>query len=530
MSSLKPEIARREQDLAAALRARHADTLQGALGHLDDVRAVAVVISLSLPSARTRTGQLLALHLANLLGRLEGVVASVSVSIDEDSPVELLPGVDHRDAAGGGLLSAAVLRSARLARPDQASPPEALRHCSRGALVVRIGALRAGEAVVHTAASAWVAYVGAKPGPECVDDERSATGAHAAAALAAAEIFRHLRVVGDLSSGPSALLFSTWDWTFSTSLTDGSPTKSSLQALYDVGLLRFTLVGAGAVGCAFLLAMWASQVPVFEGLVIDGDQVSATNLNRYVLFGLSDLGCAKAVRAAELLERQRPRFSLRPVPEWWSDYRRRDSYPIRLLISAVDTNRARHQLQDALPCLVFGGSTLALRAQVDRYDLASAESNCLKCHNPPEPVETDASLRARLLQLDRTVLRLEAIDRGVEPDLLKRYVDDLRTGGDGCAILAGSSLDKLRRASGESNFAVSFVSSLAGTLLAAQVMRESSGAGVLLRPGHSRGLFQLWRPGAVSNSVRKGDPNAVCWCRQAEVRNVYNALWGTAGA
>ncbi len=526
MSNLGPKAPPAEQDLAAALRARHADTLEGALSDLDDVRPVPVVISLSALSARTRAGQLLGLHLANLLGRLEGVVASVRASIDEDSPVHLLAGVDHLSPAGGDRLSTAVLRSARLAHPVQnglseQNPP--------AGLVVRIGSLMVGEAAVCTSASSWVAYVGAKPGPECVDDGWSAAGAHAAAALAAAEVFRRVRAFGELSCGPSELFFSTWDWRFGRSLADGSPVSSSLVRLREVGIPPFTLVGAGAVGCAFLLGLWASQVPVSDVQVIDGDQVSATNLNRYVLFGLGDVGSAKAVRAAELLERQRPRFSLESAPEWWSGYRQRVSAPVRLLISAVDTNRTRHHLQDALPCLVFGGSTLALRAQVDRYDLGSSESRCLKCHNPPESMETDSHLRARLLELDPAAVCLEALDQGVDPELLRRYVDNLRTGGDGCAILAGPSLDKLRRSPGESTFAVSFVSSLAGTLLAAQVMREYSGSEILLCPGHSQGLFQLWRPSAVSNSVKGAEPDSACWCRRTDVRNVYGALWGIAG-
>lgn len=60
------------------------------------------------------------------------------------------------------------------------------------------------------------------------------------------------------------------------------------------------------------------------------------------------------------------------------------SNPPRVLVSAVDTNAARHQLQDALPYIVLGASTHELRAEVDRYDMDDPLSRCLKCDNPVE--------------------------------------------------------------------------------------------------------------------------------------------------
>src|SRR5438128_8435539 len=106
-------------ELSAALRARQTDTLGGALEELDRVEAHAVDVIISGKSAITKTGQHLALHLVNLLGRLEGVVASVSPSVEAGPDPALLRGVDPRRPRGGGSLVDALLAAASLAAPHR---------------------------------------------------------------------------------------------------------------------------------------------------------------------------------------------------------------------------------------------------------------------------------------------------------------------------------------------------------------------------------------------------------------------------
>ena len=81
------------------------------------------------------------------------------------------------------------------------------------------------------------------------------------------------------------------------------------------------------------------------------------------------------------------------------------------------------------------------------------------------------------------------------------------------------------RADGERAFAVSFVSALAGTLLAAQLVREASGAKPVLGPGCSRGNFQLWRPDGSANAPRLIAPEPGCWCRAPVVRTTHKEMW-----
>lgn len=532
--------------LVAALRSRHADTLRGALAPLEAVVAAEVELSVSREDAMTLAGQHLALHAVNLLARLEGVVATITVTLDPaadaSNDVPLLPGVDPRLPNGAPNFTAALEAVAALPAPHRVRRPDAgaggAGHARPAGEVVRRVRLRIGRpddrpatavAAVHAAADDWVAYVGRLPGPACDPSATLPFGAHAAAALAVAEVFRLLRASGPLSAGPDRMTWSVWSCTQLVPEASDGPSGVTLARDLPNGLPPFTLVGVGAVGSAFLLTLWASGVAVRESDAVDGDAVSRTNLNRYPLFGVSDVGQPKASGAATLLRRDgrgdRAPFALRGVDAWWADYRRRSPAPIPLLISAVDTNAARHQLQDSLPRVILGASTHELRAEVDRYAPADPASRCLKCHNPVAVGETDAVLRARLLTLTPGELQQEAEDRGVEADVLQRYVDDLRAGGTGCAILAGPALEKLRRMPGEGAFAVSFVSALAGTMLAAQLFREASSAGPLLRGEQARAHLQLWRPAAAVNGLRATTPDPSCWCAQPAVRSAHAAIW-----
>lgn len=544
-----PPLSRSVKDsaLAAALRDRHSDTLRGALAPLDSFSAGDVEISVG-DDASTLAGQHLCFWSANLLGRLEGVVERVRITVDAPygtRDVALMAGVDPRNPGGGLSLVTALEAAAGLAAPHRIRRAQTLiespNKTGEGVVYSRIrlhvGSVslptsdpRNGDMThVYVAAGDWVAHVGRKPGPGC---DRLATlsfGPHAAAALGVGEIFRILRATGGLAEGPDHLTLSTWSCGLIASGRDDAPSRSVISAALEDGVPHFVLVGVGAVGSGFLGTLWASGVRLPEADVVDGDSVSLTNLNRYPLFGVKDVRRPKASGAASVLDRVegagRAGFKLRGFDMWWADYRKQSPQQIGLLVSAVDTNAARHQLQDSLPQVILGASTHELRAELDRYDLSNAESRCLKCGNPISVGETDTELRSRLLDLSDNELDREAEDRGLDPELLRRYVEDLRAGRNGCAILSGAALDKLRHAAGEGAFAVSFVSALAGTLLAAQVVREATRMDSALTGPTSRAHIQLWRPAAAVNGPRRATPEAGCWCSRTEVRAAYDEMW-----
>ncbi len=538
----------------AALQSRHADTLHGQLAALDAVRPRHVIVSLSLHSAASRIGQHLGLHLANLLGRLEGVVGTLNVRIDGVDNIPLLPTIDPQHPDGGLSLRRAMLAAAAMAAPSRvldnaAESGTAEAEDAADPIYVRIGRTpgAVGGAVqgdappchVYAAATNWTAVVGRGAGPECDLAGTLPFGAHAAAAVAAAEVFRIIRAHGALRDGPAQVQYSTWSLeiqrrdadaslTAGESTTDVGPSLIDLQHRLPSGIPPFVLVGVGAVGTACLTTLWSTELPLAAGELVDGDNVSLTNLNRYPLFTMADVGRPKATTVAAHLTREGPAaYLLHGHDQWWADFRRAHPGPLPLVLSAVDSNAVRHQIQDAMPAVILGASTHDLRAQVDRYDLL--ESVCLKCHNSVEPVETDRAMRERLVTLSDASLLDEADDRGVPHDVLLAFVADVRAGGAGCGVVGGDALAKLRRSPAEGAFAVSFVSALAGTLLAAQLLREAyaaaAGGTVALAAPHTKALVQLWRPDAASNGRRPTTRDTDCWCTRPDVQHAFAAHW-----
>ena len=508
--------------LRVALASRHADSLDGRLLELYAIEAPRVTIVVSAASAQTNAGQHLAVHLANLIGRLEGVVSTLAVRVESD--VTLRPGIDPRAPCGSGTFEEAARRAGTLAATYRMRPVGPIQYPE---LTIRVGSGEPDQADVFVSAGNWTAYVGRRPGPECVTESASAVGAHVAAAFGAAEVFRMIRAAGRRASGPDGLCFSAWNWRAVDTLEAGDRAAVAEGANGGAVVLpAFTLAGVGAVGSALLLTLWASGVTVPRAEIVDGDAISTTNLNRYLLFALTDVGMPKVDGAANLLARQGDRpFRLLPVREWWSDHQRRHGCAaIQLLVSAVDTNVIRHQLQDALPGIIIGASTHGLRVEVGRYDLSDETSRCLKCFNVPEIDEQDALLQRRLLSLSEADLAQEAEDCGVELVTLRSYVDDVRRGGTGCAILAGANLNRLRHRGDERAFSVSFVSSLAGTLLAGQIIREAIGIPLLLSP-ETRAILQLWKPEADTNAVYSAPRDPGCWCASPLVRVAHRARW-----
>lgn len=507
---------RSTRPVADEIADRHSGTLAGRLAQLDNLTAAHVVIVVSQVAASTRCGQLGAIWLANLLGRLSGVIDCVSVEI-EGADQSLQSAIDPRDPLGDGTLAASMVRSAGLSNAASASRLPRRAEANQRCVVLGVGhPERACD--LYMSASAWLAYIGSVPGPECIDDGLQAVGSVVTATLATAEVFKMLRASGARAVPVTGYTFDAWNWRPASALR--APRLQTIP--HPVGeSVRLTLAGVGAVGTSFLLTLWGSNIAV-DATILDADAVARTNLNRYPLFGLDDVRHSKVERAKALLETSR--FAVTAYPMWWSEYQRRAVKSPELLISGVDTNIARHQLQDALPRLVLGASTNRLRAEVSRYDLAQRKSRCLKCFNAPEASEDDVSLQRRLLAMEGDELIAQAIDRCVPVEQLIEYVSELRSRGNACAILAGDQLEKLRIVGNERAFAVSFVSAFAGAMLAAQVIRESVGDPLLVPPT-GRGVFQFWRPEAPSNRIAEAPIEQGCWCNNELVRSAHLDLW-----
>jgi molybdopterin/thiamine biosynthesis adenylyltransferase len=280
---------------------------------------------------------------------------------------------------------------------------------------------------------------------------------------------------------------------------DGEPSPTT-------GDFDIALAGVGAVGCAWLHAIWACEMRG-RAVLADGDEegVDVTNLNRYVLFGRSDIGKAKASAAAELL---------RECTVEWAPKDDRLDFDIATLkgfdvvVSAVDTNYSRHALQALVPRVALSASTSGLRAEVSRTGPPGTGA-CLACYNPPEVVESDPSVRKRLRDMSPDELHAFAGVSKVDLDALEAYL-----AAPECGEIASRVLSSARASGPEiAQFAVGFVSAIAGVLLAAETMKEVAGLGGPLDETYARAVFQFENASAESNGLTRHlrDPQcAVC--------------------
>lgn len=79
---------------------------------------------------------------------------------------------------------------------------------------------------------------------------------------------------------------------------------------------KIAVIGAGGVGCPALSYLACAGVGCIR--IIDGDEVSDSNLQRQILFREEDFGKNKAVAAAETLKRLDSRLEMEPVPKYFS--------------------------------------------------------------------------------------------------------------------------------------------------------------------------------------------------------------------
>jgi hypothetical protein len=254
------------------------------------------------------------------------------------------------------------------------------------------------------------------------------------------------------------------------------------------------LAGAGAVANAHLLTL--ATAPGLTGAidVFDYDTVDTTNRNRCVLFFEGDVDATKTDVVKRVLSGGS--VTVRPHHERAEAGIR----PASTVVSAVDTPESRAAIQARYPRRVMQGSTKNLRVELLRCDPTHATA-CLRCYQQPRNTDlSDDALRVQLAALPDAELQRKVSDISGDPDALREWID---TGL--CSSVAGEMLAHFRRSDDEQEFAVGFVSALAGVLLAAQTVKEAlagaAGAGAPLRAAMSRARFTLLDLGAATSGA-----------------------------
>lgn len=422
--------------------------------------------------------------LVNLLARQERIVAQVALGCPPAVPLvgRVVP-LGRRDTdLRGALIEGAAAIDCVPAVEAGTPPADAIR------LVVGPGEALEGAIRVH--GERW--WGGISSGAIRTPNARCPLpyGPYAAACLAASNVYLAVRLANPAKPTATAF-YSTWSLeAFAAAPTDARDVGPESIEGVEIDAI---LAGGGAVGNTWVHAMWASHGVTGRAIVADADElgVDTTNLNRCPTFGATSIGERKASEAARICADAS--VAIIPFDGPVGDVEERPS----LLISAVDTNTSRRAVQGLYPHRLLAASTHNLRAEVLRCD-PDGGAACVSCFNPPETDIPDADLRRQYLAAPEEDRACLAADVGLSVDEAERWAVEGT-----CSYATDRLLDRLRAADASAPaFAVGFVSVMAGTMLAAQTIRESLGDHCLDR-SLCRGVFTFLDPTAATNAPRR---------------------------
>jgi hypothetical protein len=426
--------------------------------------------------------------LVNLLARATGIVTIVRVACSNPVPLagRVIPlasrDLSLRDAlvAGGQAIGAV--------------PVEAADRPQAGDAVIVTGGAHNDAAQWPGARFAtghgWWGAVSSQPLTVSGPASSLPFGPYTAASLAAAEVFLRARLPLGTCDAAATVGWDCW-----TQELTGQPAPGAPATLTDLDMQSVALAGAGAVGTVWMHAIWATPGVSGDVLVADADEagVTSSNLNRCPLFGTASLDQPKAAEAARICH---------DASVTWQPHKARfedlGTTP-GILISAVDTNRAREALQSRYPPRILSASTRDLRAEGLRAG-PPGHGACLRCYNPPEPVLGDDDLRAEVRAGGEQAVRALAGRADVSETYARRWLEQ-----PGCDEVGDRLLATLRRDAPEAppRFAAGFTSVMAGTMLAAETIKLLLDQPVSPHmPGSNNVTFQFLRPAAASNEAR----------------------------
>ncbi len=466
--------------------------------------AVAVVVAPE--TAALSETQHTAWMLINLLARAQRVVGHVKVCCPAEVPlagrvVPLAPRalkLDQALVSGGGAIGAVPVTAGSPGDDD---------------VVLVIGATAPDSTRGrHLRGRGWWGGVSDRPIELPATPSDLPFGPYIAAALAAAEVFLNIRLPATAERRPN---FYGWDcWTSALASRPGELAPTELQG---VDLTGTALAGVGAVGAAWVHTIWATPGLIGDVTLADADVkgITTSNLNRCALFGHIGLDQPKAYEAA--------RLAADNDITWHPHHGRLEEIPDlpALLVSAVDTNRAREALQYRYPPSSLSGSTRDLRAEVLRIGPPGV-GTCLRCYNRPESFTGDDDLRARTRSGGPGAIAALAATAEVPVAEVARWIEQ-----GNCDEVGTRLLRTLRAAEqdGETpRFAVGFTSVMAGVLLAAETIKTLIGTPLATNsPQFNNITFQFFAPASDTNGAeyRARDLS----CPACAPSNPATALW-----
>jgi hypothetical protein len=318
-------------------------------------------------------------------------------------------------------------------------------------------------------------------------------GAMAGACFAVAEVFKTL-IASCLEEQPrnefrkryvATWRYNVWTQERTPDGDDNMSTQQGPNVLPALVLDRRTLVqvGAGAVGNATAYAF--SETDAISGALrtLDVKHVDEKNLNRCLYFREQHVGESKVSVLAS--EAGSTGLLVEGVNE---RYRDEDGHDCFIVLSTVDNNEVRHQMQESLPAYVVEGSTGETQVSVSVHNAVNGRT-CLVCKHPDRQLGVERRRPLTVAEMAaRTGISEEAVVRGIangtheisnaliqlvrrkNPEMAACLVEARGQGLDLCGAL-GDLRNRFGMQEGPRDASVPFVSVLAGVLAAAEVTK-----------------------------------------------------------
>ncbi len=492
-------------------------------------------IKISYSFASTRNGQILLWTLCNLTCRLKGLVNEITIILPKNIEY-IYPNYISYNESKSKKLKEVFLENINKTKRDINIIFREDDFSDELDVIILVGSDCSTKAkcnfIKKVMAVKWLSFIGDKENFKeiLINNDQNPFGSLVAGCLGVGEIFKYLlRMKGETGSYLTNYCLSSYDFLeYHKTNYDSIFLENNNPRFPDhIELEELVIVGSGAVGHSFSQSIYSIEKISGEITVIDrevddygkSEKIESTNLARYILANNNDLGKSKASLLAERLDTKKGfciDFSNESFQEWANNHDEKICH----IISCVDNNKVRHDIQEKLPKNIHGGSNQDLRSQISTYDL-SKNIQCLKCYNLKKLKFSDDDKLKKLTEMKPS-------ERMNQCKILKLNYEKI------IAMISNPSCDKLdtdilKRFEGlwlKSDFSVNFVSTLSGVLLASEIIKinvDGFKPKLNCKP-YSDLYFSFWH-GTSHLSITQSEPK--CWCNFGKItpRMIHKKNW-----
>ncbi|MBK7764393.1 MAG: E2 ligase fold family C protein [Bacteroidetes bacterium] len=392
---------------------------------------------------------------------------------------------------------------------------------------------------IYAGSNSWVLKQ-SKSRPVSSGSSNNPFGAGAAACFATAHLFCY--VFKDQLDNPN------FDDELTLSLLDFSngsnQTNTKLENIENFCFKNTTLVGAGAIGNAALWALKNLNSVQGEITILDNEDISLTNLQRYVMTTQNNIDRKKVEFAKEILDKSK--LKINPVCLEWEEYiNAGNNKNLDNILVAVDSAKARINIQSSLPKHIYNSWTQQNDLGVSIHSDFVDENACLMClYLPDQPTSSKSVIMADALgipdlepnvrkaielnsPLDSNLLNIIALRNGIETTAMNTYIGkDINTFYSE-AICGGFFLKLTGKANNQKQVEVPtpFESAFAGILIVSEFIKSKLGLNVEQSKKHIR--FNLFKNVNYDNITSKEikRPHLKCICQDEDFTNAYQKKW-----